>query len=99
MTRRVPAQMPASLRRRNAHPARGVACPHCRAMPGTACVVRSNGRVMPQPHPARMAAWARTVACCPTCQVEPTTRCHTNGIPLNDTVHNCRYQEAEETAA
>jgi hypothetical protein len=54
---------------------------------------------MPQPHPARMAAWARTVASCPTCKAEPTSRCHTNGIPLGDTVHNRRYQEAEEATA
>ncbi|MFE7899217.1 hypothetical protein ACFU3E_17140 [Streptomyces sp. NPDC057424] len=45
-------------------------------------------------------AWARTVACCPTCQVTPGVPCHHDGIALPDgAVHPRRYQEAEETAA
>jgi hypothetical protein len=44
--------------------------------------------------------WARTIACCPTCQVAPGTPCHRNGIRLPfGTVHAARYQEAEATAA
>jgi hypothetical protein len=44
--------------------------------------------------------WARIVACCPTCQVEPGVPCHHDGIPLPDgAVHTRRYTEAEETAA
>lgn len=47
-----------------------------------------------------LRAWARTVACCPTCQVTPGTPCHRNGIPLPaGAVHARRYQEAEATAA
>jgi hypothetical protein len=44
--------------------------------------------------------WARTVACCPTCQVTPGVPCHRDGIALPDgAVHTARYQEAERTAA
>jgi hypothetical protein len=44
--------------------------------------------------------WARTIACCPTCQVTPGVPCHRDGIALrNGAVHARRYQEAEETAA
>ncbi|MEU1443060.1 zinc finger domain-containing protein [Streptomyces mirabilis] len=47
-----------------------------------------------------LRTWARTVACCPTCQVTPGTPCHRNGIPLPfEVVHAARYQEAEATAA
>lgn len=47
-----------------------------------------------------LRAWARTVACCPTCQVTPTVPCHFAGRPLPDgRIHNRRYQEAEATAA
>jgi hypothetical protein len=47
-----------------------------------------------------LRAWARTVACCPTCQVTPGTPCHRNGQPLTGgAVHARRYQEAEEVAA
>lgn len=48
----------------------------------------------------RIAKWARTVACCPECQVPPGTPCHRDGIPLpHGAVHARRYQEAEEVAA
>lgn len=47
-----------------------------------------------------LRAWARTVACCPACQVVPGTPCHRNGIALaGGSVHAARYQEAEATAA
>lgn len=48
----------------------------------------------------QLRAWARTVACCPTCQVTPGTPCHRAGVPLPfGVVHARRYQEAEATAA
>jgi hypothetical protein len=53
---------------------------------------------MNQPHPQRVSDWARNTACCPQCQVEPTTACHDEGRPRT-TVHHRRYQEAEATAA
>ena len=47
-----------------------------------------------------LRTWARTVACCPTCQVTPGTPCHRNGIALPEgAVHARRYEEAEATAA
>ena len=47
-----------------------------------------------------LRTWARTVACCPTCQVTPGVPCHRNGIALpGGAVHARRYQEAEATAA
>lgn len=47
-----------------------------------------------------LRAWARTVACCTTCQVTPGVPCHRNGQPLPaGAVHAARYQEAEATAA
>jgi len=47
-----------------------------------------------------LRTWARTVACCPTCQVTPGIPCHLNGQPLaGGAVHARRYQEAEATAA
>ncbi|WP_455681986.1 zinc finger domain-containing protein [Streptomyces uncialis] len=54
--------MPDSLRallRAQHHPARTVPCPHCRARAGTPCVLRTTGRHLPQPHPARITAWNR----------------------------------------
>lgn len=82
------------------HPARAVDCPHCGAREHQPCTTRSKRHRLPEPHPGRVAAWARTVACCPGCQVEPTVACHTGGQPLHDgAVHHQRYTEAERTAA
>ncbi|MFF4346765.1 hypothetical protein [Streptomyces sp. NPDC001530] len=48
----------------------------------------------------KLRNWARTTACCPTCQVTPGIPCHLNGQPLTrGAVHARRYQEAEEVAA
>ncbi|MFG3476434.1 hypothetical protein ACGF3K_14380 [Streptomyces sp. NPDC047980] len=103
MTRHQGAPMPESIRhfvRAGQHPARSVPCPHCGAHAHRPCRVMSNGRVLTQPHPARVTAWAQASACCPECQVEPTTPCHFAGRALPDgRVHARRYQEAEETAA
>ncbi|HEY9370410.1 zinc finger domain-containing protein [Streptomyces sp.] len=101
MTIRSSAPMPDSLRhfmRASQHPARSVPCPHCGAHAHRPCVLRKTGRQLPQPHPQRVSAWAQTTACCPDCQVEPTTPCHDEGR-ARTTVHNRRYQEAEATAA
>lgn len=97
------APMPATLRhafRARAHPARSVPCPneHCRARPHQSCIVRVNGRVLAKPHPSRIHLWARTVACCPECQVQPGIPCHTDGTAL-DHVHDRRIQEAMVTLA
>lgn len=103
MTRRHNAPMPESIRhfmRAGQHPARSVPCPHCGVGQHKPCHVPSSKRVMNQPHPQRVSAWARTVACCPECQVEPTVPCRQGGRALeNNAVHNRRYQEAEATAA
>lgn len=54
----------------------------------------------PAQHLRALRAWARTVACCPTCQVTPGTPCHRSGIALPfGVVHAARYGEAERTAA
>lgn len=101
MTRRPAAPMPDSLRRSlksGQHPARSVPCPHCGAAAHKPCRVPSRGVTLPKPHPQRITAWARATACCPQCQVEPTIACHDNGRPRH-TIHNRRYQEAQETAA
>jgi hypothetical protein len=96
------APMPPSLRAlistAVAHPARSVTCPHCKAQPGKPCVLRTNGRLLPEPHPRRVSAWAQATAVCPECQVEPTTPCHDQGR-ARGTVHARRYTEAQETAA
>ncbi|MFE5514493.1 hypothetical protein ACFQ9J_28560 [Streptomyces sp. NPDC056529] len=42
------------------------------------------------------ATWARTVACCPHCQVTPGTPCHTNGTAIPNRVHARRLLEAKE---
>lgn len=103
MTRRTNAPMPESLRhfmRAGKHPARAISCPHCTARAHQPCHVPSNGRVLATPHQERIAARARTVACCPTCQVEPTVPCHTNGRELaSNSVHAARYTEADRSAA
>ncbi|GHH30041.1 hypothetical protein [Streptomyces rubradiris] len=80
------------------HPARTIACPHCHAPAGRPCTLRTTGQHLPEPHPKRISAWAQQTAVCPTCQVEPTVPCHDDGRARH-TVHNRRYQEAEETAA
>ncbi|GGU52273.1 hypothetical protein GCM10010274_46480 [Streptomyces lavendofoliae] len=101
MTRRPSAPMPTELRRSmraGQHPARSVPCPHCGAAAHKPCRVPSRDRILAQPHPQRISAWARQTACCPQCQVEPTIACHDEGRPRH-TIHNRRYQEAEETAA
>ncbi|WP_030024948.1 zinc finger domain-containing protein [Streptomyces monomycini] len=103
MTRRIPgAPMPDVVRhalRARQHPARAVECPHCGAHPHRLCTTISGRRRLPQPHPKRIAAWARTVACCPTCQVEPGAPCHRDGRQLpGGTVHARRYAEAETVA-
>lgn len=100
-TRRPAAPMPESLRhslRAKQHPARSVSCPHCGAAAHRPCVLLTRNQVMTQPHPQRVSAWAQTTACCPECQVEPTTPCHEDGR-VRLSVHARRYQEAEGNAA
>lgn len=97
------APMPPQLRhelRSGQHPSRAVPCPHCRAQPHKPCRLRKSGRLLPDPHPQRITAWARETACCPECQVEPTVPCRTaDGDPMpGRAVHARRYAEAEETA-
>ena len=97
------AEMPETIRhflRAPQHPARGVECPHCGAHAHRPCTTPSKRRLMPEPHPSRVTAWARTTACCPTCQVAPGQPCHLAGyaIPSNH-VHPERITEAKETAA
>lgn len=103
MTRRRGAQMPAELRdfmRGGQHPARSHPCTHCGAHARQPCQLRTTGKPLPEVHQRRIATWAIAVACCPTCQVEPTTPCHINGWALNaGSVHPERYAEAERTAA
>ena len=96
---RYPAPMPDELRHRmraGAHPARSVPCGHCGARAHHSCVLRKSGRELRAPHPQRLTDWARTTACCPECQVEPTVPCHDDGN-ARTTVHDRRVQEAEET--
>ncbi|MGW2223864.1 zinc finger domain-containing protein [Streptomyces formicae] len=95
------APMPEQLRhwmRAKAHPARSVACPHCGAAAHKPCRRRKRNQILTEPHPQRISEWARTVACCPECQVEPGIECHDGGWARAD-VHARRYQEAEATAA
>ncbi|MCW7941633.1 hypothetical protein AAW14_06190 [Streptomyces hygroscopicus] len=101
MTARYGAPMPQSIRhqlRATHHPARAVPCPHCGAAAHKPCRLRTTGRLLPQPHPQRVSAWAQLSACCPECQVEPGCPCHDEGR-ARSTVHARRYTEAEETAA
>ena len=96
------APMPPQLRhqlRAAHHPARGVPCGHCGARPHHACVLRKTGRQLAAPHPQRITDWARTVACCPECQAEPTVPCRrADGYEMPArAIHARRYQEAEET--
>jgi hypothetical protein len=103
MTRHRNAPMPEEIRhfmRAGQHPARAVSCPHCEAGAHRPCRVRASGRILTEPHPARVTAWARESACCPECQVEPGIPCHNDGARLlPGVVHARRYREAEETAA
>ena len=104
MNRHSQAPMPDSLRhfmRSGQHPARAFECTWCGAHPHQPCALRSTSkRRLPQVHQQRMATWARTVACCPTCQVTPTVPCHHDGRALpGGSVHAERYTEAERTAA
>lgn len=102
MTRpRYTAPMPPELRhqmRAGAHPARSVACPHCKAKAHQSCVLRKSGRELADPHPVRVSGWAQATACCPACQVEPTVPCHDDGYQ-RATVHDRRITEAKETCA
>lgn len=95
--------MPDELRhivRSRQHPALVVPCPWCHAVERRACVTPSRRHRPPAPHQQRLAAWVRTVACCPTCQVEPGVPCHLDGYELSGgEVHPARYQEAEVMAA
>lgn len=88
------------LVRAKQHPARAVECPHCGAHAHQPCTTISKRRRLPEPHPARITAWARTTSVCPVCQVEPGVDCHNGGWPLpGDTVHPERQQLARESAA
>lgn len=97
----MPADAVRRIVRARQHPARTVPCEHCGAQPGDPCTTRSGKRrITDAPaHPSRIADWARTTACCPTCQVEPDVECHDGGIERpGGTVHAERYAEAERTA-
>ncbi|MFF4489472.1 hypothetical protein ACFY0F_23735 [Streptomyces sp. NPDC001544] len=101
MNRPPAAPMPLEVRnlmRARQHPARAIDCPHCGAHDRDPCKTISGRRLLTEPHPARVSAWAQTTACCPDCQVEPTVPCHDEGR-ARTTVHDRRYQEAQETAA
>lgn len=103
MNRHSQAPMPDVLRhqlRAKHHPARALPCPWCQARAHQPCTIPVGGKRPAQLHQQRMALWARTVACCPHCQVTPGIPCHLDGRELADgQVHNRRYLEAEETAA
>ncbi|GCD38008.1 hypothetical protein OEIGOIKO_05818 [Streptomyces chrestomyceticus JCM 4735] len=104
MIRRIPgAPMPETIRhylRARQHPARAVECPHCGAHPHRPCTTISGRRLLPEPHPQRVSAWVRAIACCPACQVEPGVPCHLDGRPLrNGEVHPQRAAEAAVTPA
>ncbi|WP_443742517.1 zinc finger domain-containing protein [Streptomyces noursei] len=103
MSRVFGVPLPPSIReamRTQQHPARAVSCPHCGAHEHRPCTTPSKRRLMPQPHPQRVSAWVREMACCPECQVEPGVPCHQDGVPLrNGDTHARRNREALETAA
>ncbi|MFJ5090000.1 hypothetical protein [Streptomyces sp. NPDC088674] len=102
MPRTHAAPMPASLRdglRAPRHPARAVRCPHCHASPGAPCQLRRTSRPIPQPHPARIAMWARDTANCPTCGARRGEPCLDNGMHRHDSVHHPREQAARAEAA
>lgn len=81
------------------NPARAVPCPHCLAHAHAPCTTISKRRRLTEPHPGRITAWVRTVACCPACQVEPGVECWSvDGTPLRDgAVHPQRRAEAGVT--
>lgn len=92
-----PAQSWPSGKRRDVH---GITCPHCGAGIDQKCHLRTRDKALPSPHQQRLALWAQTIACCPTCQAAPGQHCHLDGMPLPaNTVHPARNQEAETTAA
>lgn len=96
---RIPAaaEWPKSRQRRDLY---AFSCPHCGAGVDQKCHLRTRERQLPKPHQERVTAWVQATASCPQCQVEPGTRCHSDGYPLpNGAVHARRYQEAEEVAA
>lgn len=99
------ADMPDTVRhflRAGHHPARATECPHCGAHAHRPCTTRSKRRLLTDApvHPARITAWARATAVCPTCQVAPGAACHLSGYALpGDHVHEARLAEAEVTAA
>lgn len=102
MTARWGAPAPDGVRhlvRAGQHPARVVPCPHCLAKACAPCTTISKRRQLTDVpvHPARITAWARIVACCPVCQVEPGVGCHNSGWPLGSGVHVERQQEAGVT--
>lgn len=102
MTRRPAAPMPESIRgslRAKQHPARSVACPHCGAAEHRPCRSQNRTRVMPEPHPSRITAWAIQTAVCPACQVEPGIPCHLDGRAFRDHHHPQRETEALQAAA
>ena len=82
------------------HPARSVECPHCEAHAHQPCTTKSKRRRLTDTpvHPARITAWVREAAVCPTCQVEPGVQCHNDGWPQVDN-HPARITEAQETAS
>ncbi|MFJ4418238.1 hypothetical protein [Streptomyces sp. NPDC088925] len=101
MARTHAAPMPASLRdglRAPRHPARAVRCPHCHASPGSPCQLRRTSKPIPQPHPARVAMWARDTANCPQCGARRGEPCIDGGMHRHDSVHHPREQTAAEEA-
>lgn len=99
------ADMPNDVRhflRATHHPARAVECPHCGAHAHRPCTTKSKRRLLTDApvHPARITAWARASAVCPTCQVAPGDACHLAGYAVAaDHVHPARLDEAKGMAA
>lgn len=99
MRRPMPEEIRAALRAKQ-HPARSVPCPHCGAAPYRPCRSQARTRLMPDPHPSRVTAWATATAVCPACQVPPGMPCHLGGRALHDGhVHPQREDEARRAAA
>jgi hypothetical protein len=96
--RPMPTEIRDSLRAKQ-HPARAVPCPHCDAAEHRPCRSQNRARTMPQPHPARISAWATATAVCPACQVAPGVPCHINGRALYGHAHPQRETEARKAAA
>lgn len=96
----MPADAVRRIVRARQHPARTVPCGHCGAHEHQPCTTRSGKRRLPQPHPGRVADWARATACCPACQVTPGIPCHDGGIERPDgAVHAERCAEADRAAS